>query len=144
MRILISACLLGLRCRYDGGEKGCEKALALAAQGHELVPVCPEQLGGLPTPRTPCERVAERVISKAGEDRTAAYALGAEQALRLYETLKCDCAILKARSPMCGHGLIYDGTFSGTTVPGDGVLAELLTRKGVQVYTEDELDILDL
>lgn len=139
MRILISACLLGLCCRYDGGGKPCQAAIALA-KTHELVPVCPEQLGGLPTPRTPCERVGERVLSRQGEDRTAAYMRGAKQAETLYELLRCDCAILKARSPMCGCGAVYDGTFSGRLTAGDGVLAERLLARGARVYTEENLN----
>lgn len=141
MRIMISACLLGLCCRYDGGAKPCPAALDLARR-HQLVPVCPEQLGGLPTPRVPCERVRDRVLARTGEDRTAAYALGARQAAELYALLRCDCAVLKARSPMCGRGEIYDGTFTRTLVPGNGVLAELLAKKGVPVYTEIQIDSL--
>ena len=139
MRILISACLLGLRCRYDGAGKACPAALALEKAGHTLIPVCPEQLGGLPTPRTPCERVGERVISENGEDRTAAYALGAAQAEALFDLLHCDCAILKSRSPMCGAGEIYDGRFRRTLVPGYGVLAQRLAERGIPVYTEESL-----
>lgn len=138
MRILISACLLGLCCRFDGKSKTCEAILALREKGHELIPVCPEQLGGLPTPRTASERVGEKVMSIDGLDRTAAYALGARQAARVYDLLSCDCAILKARSPMCGKGQIYDGTFSGKLTAGHGVLTELLLKNGVPVYTEDD------
>lgn len=138
MRILISACLLGLCCRYDGGSKPCEAALGLREK-HRLVPVCPEQLGGLPTPRAASERTGDRVVSCQGEDRTAAYLLGAEQAERVFDLLQCDCALLKARSPMCGCGQIYDGTFTGTLVPGDGVLAERLKARGIPVYTEENI-----
>ena len=139
MRILISACLLGLPCRYDGGSVPCPAALRLTEQGHELVPVCPEQLGGLPTPRTPSERVGDRVPDRDGADHTAEYLRGAEQAKRVFELLRCDCAVLKARSPMCGKGQIYDGTFSGTLTEGSGVLAELLLKNGFPVLTEDEI-----
>lgn len=139
MRILVSACLLGLCCRYDGKSKACAPVIALREKGHELIPVCPEQLGGLPTPRTASERMGDRVKSVDGLDRTAAYDLGAEQAAKIYALLGCDCAILKARSPMCGKEQIYDGTFTGTLKPGQGVLAELLLKNGVPVYTEDEV-----
>lgn len=139
MRILISACLLGACCRYDGKSKECPAALELRRQ-HELVPVCPEQLGGLPTPRPPCERVGERVISAEGVDRTDEYDRGAQEAARLYELLACDCAVLKARSPMCGRDRIYDGTFSGMLTAGDGRLAALLRSRGVKIYTEDEIE----
>ena len=107
-----------------------------------LKTVCPEQLGGMTTPRAPSERVGDRVMTRDGLDRTAEYARGAEQAMRLFELLRCDCAVLKARSPMCGKDTIYDGTFTGTLIPGHGVLAELLLKNGFPVLTEDELDIL--
>ena len=142
MRILISTCLLGCSCRYDGGTKPCEKAIALKEK-HQLIPVCGEQLGGLTTPRTPCERIGERVMSIDGADRTAAYRHGAEEALKLFELFQCDCAVLKARSPMCGSNVIYDGSFSGKFREGDGVLAELLKLRGVKVYTEDEIHLLE-
>lgn len=141
MRILVSACLLGLCCRYDKGSKPCQAVIDLQKE-HELIPVCGEQLGGLSTPRPPCERVGESVISCEGADRTAEYTLGAQQAAKIYDLLQCDCAILKARSPMCGSGKIYDGTFSAALTVGDGMLAQLLKERGVQVYTEDELDRL--
>ena len=138
MRILISACLLGVCCRYDGKSKACAAALALQNQ-HELVPVCPEQLGGLPTPRPPCEHIGNSVVSNEGADRTGEYSRGANEAARLCEILKCDCAVLKARSPMCGKGAIYNGTFSGTLTEGNGCLARLLQERGVPVYTEEEI-----
>lgn len=139
MKILISACLLGLRCRYDGGGKPCEKAIALC-KGHQLIPVCPEQLGGLSTPRPPAEIRGDRVINRQGEDVTAPYRRGAEEARRLCRLFSCDLAILKARSPSCGCGQIYDGSFSGVLAPGDGVTARLLKAQGIPVITEEELD----
>ncbi len=141
MRILISACLLGIGCRYDGQSKACEAALRLAER-HTLVPVCPEQLGGLPTPRPPCERRQGRVICCDGSDRTDNYRRGAAQAAKLCEIMRCGCAVLKARSPMCGSGMIYDGTFSGALREGDGVLCELLRQRKIAVYREDELYLL--
>ena len=142
MRILISACLLGVACRYDGGQKACPAALKLGEK-HQLTPVCPEQLGGLPTPRTPCERQGEKVVSAGGEDRTAAYLRGAKEAEGLLDILRCDCAVLKARSPMCGKDCIYDGSFSGCLTAGDGVLAERLKARGIPVYTEEEIEKID-
>ncbi|MEN6420144.1 MAG: DUF523 domain-containing protein [Clostridiaceae bacterium] len=139
--ILISACLLGLCCRYNAESKASESVLALA-KTHPLVPVCPEQLGGLPTPRPPAERKGERVVSKNGTDVTKAFQKGAEETLLLARTLGCKTAILKARSPSCGHGRIYDGTFTGKLVPGSGVTAELLEESGMSVYTEEELPSL--
>ena len=138
MNILISACLLGLPCRYDGASKPWAGAAALIAAGHHLVPVCPEQLGGLPTPRPPAERVGERVHTQAGIDVTKPYRLGAEGAAALARQLDCPCAILKARSPSCGSGTIYDGTFTGTRVPGDGMAAAALKAAGVTVFTEED------
>ena len=101
MRLLVSACLLGVCCRYDGQSKANEAVLRLADK-HELIPVCPEQLGGLPTPRPPSEIRQGRVINRMGQDVTAQYQKGAEEALRLCRLLHCDAAILKARSPSCG------------------------------------------
>ena len=137
MKILISACLLGIPCRYDGAAKTQPWAEELARR-HELVPVCPEQLGGLPTPRDPSERWGDRVVMNTGADVTAQYRRGAEAALRLCRMLGCEAAILKERSPSCGHGTIYDGTFTGTLTAGDGVTAELLLRNGIPVYGESQ------
>ena len=136
MRILVSACLLGLCCRYDGQSKQNEQVLALAKK-HELIPVCPEQLGGLPTPRPPAEIQNGRVISCMGLDVTAQYEKGAAEALRLYDLLHCDCALLKARSPSCGAEKIYDGTFSGTLIPGRGIAARLLSQRQITVFSEE-------
>ena len=136
--VLVSACLLGLRCRYNAEPVANERVLALA-KTHMLIPVCPEQLGGLSTPRPPAERLGERVVSNDGTDVTSAFFRGAEEALLLARTLGCKTAILKARSPSCGHGRIYDGSFTGKLIPGSGVTAELLAKNGIRVFTEDEL-----
>ena len=141
MKILISACLLGIPCRYDGASKPQPWAAALARR-HELVPVCPEQLGGLPTPREPSERREGRVVMRTGTDVTEQYRRGAEAALALCRLLRCEAAILKERSPSCGHGTIYDGTFTGTLTKGDGVTAELLHRNGIRVYGESRAEEL--
>lgn len=135
MNVLISACLLGIRCRYDGQSKplGCLEALQ---RSHVLVPVCPEVLGGLPTPRVPAERQGERVITRDGRDVTDAYRQGAEEALRLAHMADCACALLKERSPSCGSGQIYDGSFTGGLCEGDGVCAALLKAHGVKVLGE--------
>ncbi len=134
--ILVSACLLGTPCRYDGSGKADARLLKLGAK-RQLIPVCPELLGGLPTPRPPAERVGARIFDKSGADVTSAYLRGAQETLRLARLLGCKTAILKARSPSCGAGQIYDGTFSGTLVPGHGVTAALLTQNGVTVFTEE-------
>ena len=134
--ILISACLLGVRCRYDGGSKPQEPILRLMEK-YTLIPVCPEQLGGLPTPRLPSERIGAQVVMKDGTDVTAAYRRGAEEALRLARLFGCRRAVLKEHSPSCGSGTIYDGTFRHRRISGDGLTAALLKANGVQVYNED-------
>ena len=140
MKLLVSACLLGVACRYDGASKGLSEDVfrALMAR-HTLVPVCPEQLGGLPTPRDASERQGSRVVMRSGRDVTDAYARGAQQALALAQRFGCTAALLKQRSPSCGHGEIYDGTFTGTVVEGWGVTAELLRREGIPVLGESRM-----
>lgn len=141
MNLLISACLLGVCCRYDGASKPHPLVEELAKK-HTLIPICPEQMGGLATPRPPAERQGERVVTKAGRNVTAEYRRGAEEALRLCRLFHCDGAILKERSPSCGHGEIYDGTFTGTLLPGNGMAAELLLKNGISVYGESQIETL--
>ena len=192
MRIAVSACLLGEACRYDGCSKPCARVSELTTLGHELVPVCPEVAGGLPTPRTPCEIVrapwmksgkartadsstpsflvsetnrekkeclgeagrgygsftsCEReastadedswtILDASGADRTATYALGAQTELARAKEAGCKLAILKAKSPSCGSGEVYDGTFSGTLVPGWGIAAATFRDAGITVIDE--------
>ena len=140
MNILISSCLLGLCCRYDQKSVRNEKIVQLAEK-HTLIPVCPEQLGGLPTPRIPCERQGERVMGKDGSDKTEPYLLGARSALQIAHETHCELAILKSRSPSCGKGIIYDGTFSGTLTEGNGVAAELLTQNGIKVLSDEDPEV---
>ena len=137
-KLLVSACLLGAPCRYDGKSKADARVQALVGK-YEIVPVCPEQLGGLPTPRDASERQGSRVVMRSGRDVTDAYARGAQQALALAQRFGCTAALLKQRSPSCGHGEIYDGTFTGTRVAGDGVTAALLGAHGIRVYGEDDI-----
>ena len=141
MKILISACLLGVRCRYDGASKVHPEVQALMER-HTLVPVCPEQLGGLPTPRIPAERQGETVRTREGGDVTEAYCRGAEEVLRLCRVFGCEAAVLKERSPSCGSGEIYDGSFTGTLTAGDGVTAQMLKAHGIPVYGESQIDQL--
>ncbi len=141
MRILVSACLLGENCKYNGGNND-NPAVCRLAEEHELVPFCPERAGGLPCPRPPAEKRGGGVWDKTGKDVTAAFRRGAEQALRTALEQGCKTAILKARSPSCGSGEIYDGTFTGTVVPGDGVAAAKLKAHRIVVLTEEELDKL--
>ena len=139
--ILISSCLLGVGCRYDGKNKEKPEVLRLRER-YNLIPFCPEIYGGLPTPRVPSERIGDRVMMKDGSDVTANYRKGAEEALRLCRIYGIKTALLKERSPSCGKGEIYDGTFSGTLTERDGVTAELLMANGIQVLGESEINIL--
>ena len=137
MKILVSACLLGLSCRYDGQAKPCEKVIALKNK-HVLIPVCPEQLGGLSTPRAPSEIRGKRVASAQGGDNTSAFLSGAAQTCRLAALFSCKAAILKSNSPSCGIGHVYDGTFTGVLTEGDGVTAAALKSAGLTVMNEDD------
>lgn len=139
MKILVSACLLGVRCRYDGKSKP-HPAVERLMEQHTLIPVCGEILGGLPTPRVSAERQGARVVTADGCDVTAAYRRGAEEVLRLAERYGCTAAILKERSPSCGSGRIYDGTFTGTLTDGWGVTAELLRDHGICVIGASEAE----
>ncbi len=139
--ILVSACLLGVPCRYDGKSKPSEKVSALMEK-YELVPVCAEIFGGLPTPRVPAERVGKCVFTKDGADVTEEYLRGARELLRLAELFGCKKAVLKERSPSCGSGEIYDGSFSGKLAPGFGVAAELLSKSGIEIFGESETEKL--
>ena len=139
MNILISACLLGIRCRYDGAGK-YDARMEKLMEKHHLIPVCPEIYGGLPTPREPSERAGDRVLSNEGRDVTTAFHKGAEETLALAKLFQCKYAILKERSPSCGHGEIYDGTFSGTLSKGSGMTAELLAKNGITVLGESQIE----
>ena len=141
MKILVSACLLGLRCRYDGQSRPNAAVLALGEK-HQLVPCCPEQLGGLPTPRSPSEWQGERIVNREGEDVTVQYRRGGEETSALARALGCKLAILKERSPACGSREIYDGSFSGVLIPGQGSAAAALQAAGIPVLGESELDKL--
>ena len=136
--IIVSACLAGYRCRYDGKVIPDAEIVALVKQGG-AIPVCPEMMGGLPCPRVLAERTADgrRVVTKDGGDVTDAYQRGAEETLRMARLYGCEHAILKARSPSCGCGQIYDGSFSGTLRDGSGVAAALLTENGISVTLKD-------
>ena len=139
--ILVSACLLGVCCRYDGASKPNPGVCGLRDR-YILLPVCPEVDGGLPTPRTPSERVGDKVLMRDGKDVTENYISGAEAALEKARAFGCTMAILKAHSPSCGKGEIYDGSFTGKLTCRDGVTAELLLKNGILVFTEDEIDKL--
>lgn len=142
MRLIVSACLLGLCTRYDG-QSGEDSRVTALAQRHILIPVCPEQLGGLPTPRPASEIRDGRVISSLGADVTRAFARGAQEGLRLFRLLGCGAAVLKSRSPSCGKGWVYDGSFSGRLTRGNGVFAALLMAEGLAVYGEEETELIE-
>lgn len=143
MKLLISRCLLGDPCRYDGQSKPLPaETLSRLRARFELVPVCPEVLGGLDTPRTPSERQGSRVVMRTGEDVTAQYRRGAALALEAAGREGVFAALLKERSPSCGKGEIYDGSFSRTLTPGNGVTAQLLLESGFAVYGESEIEKL--
>jgi uncharacterized protein YbbK (DUF523 family) len=145
--LLVSACLLGLPCRYDGGSCSLLALQRLAALGW-VIPICPEVAGGLPIPRPPAEvRGGDggdvldgraRVVREDGTDVSDAFIAGARAALYLARSCGVTQAVLKTRSPSCGVGLIYDGTFSGRLTGGDGVTAVLLRREGIAVGTEED------
>lgn len=139
--LIISACLVGCNTRYNG--EGCLlPAVKELMQHYHLIPVCPEQLGGLPTPRTPAENIGGRVMGKDGTDCTGQFRKGAEEVLRLAKLFDCDTAVLKERSPSCGYGRIYDGTFSGVQVDGSGVTAALLAENGIRILGESRINEL--
>ena len=142
-KLLISSCLLGNDCKYSGGNNRLgDAALAALREKYDLIPVCPETAGGLPIPREPSERVGARVLSKSGRDVTAEYAKGADTAQTLARRFGCEAALMKANSPSCGSGEIYDGTFSGVLIPGSGTAVERLYALGIPVYSERELEKL--
>ena len=138
MRIAVSACLLGEPCRYDGEAKPCKRVIEFTRE-HEVLPICPEVAGGLPIPHPACEVAGEnplRVIDCTGAEVTEAFERGAEETLRAVRAFRAEMAILKAKSPSCGTGRIYDGTFTGTLCDGWGVAARLLRDAGFPCIDE--------
>ena len=139
--VLVSACLLGVACRYDGKEKTNKTVIELK-ENYNLIPVCPEILGGLPTPRDPAEIKGNRVVSKEGVDVTEEYLRGGGETLKIAKLLNIKKAILKENSPSCGWGYIYDGSFEGKLVEGNGITSKILVENGIEVYGESDLDRL--
>lgn len=139
VKIAVSACLMGEACRYDGTSKPCGELIPLLAN-HEILPICPEVAGGLPTPRTPSEIVctsgSARAIMYDGTDVTEQFEAGARLTLEAMRSFGCEMAILKAKSPSCGSGLIYDGSFSGTLTEGWGIAARMICDAGIPVFDE--------
>jgi uncharacterized protein YbbK (DUF523 family) len=138
-KILVSACLLGINCKYSGGNNYNEKVLEYI-KDKEVIPICPEIYGGLPTPRQASEIINNKVISKNGIDVTNEYQKGAEETLKIAKLLNVKKAILKAKSPSCGSNQIYDGTFTHKKIKGQGVTTELLKEKGIKVISEKDIE----
>lgn len=136
--ILVSACLLGENCKYSGGNNFNEHVVSFL-NGRSYRAVCPERDGGLPCPRPPAEIRGDRVIDKEGNDVTKEFYLGAEKTLTLAKTVSAELCILKANSPSCGCGMVYDGTFTGTKVKGNGITTDLLLKNNFRVITEKDL-----
>ena len=139
MKIAVSACLLGENCKYNGGNNFSKKVTAFI-QGHEVIPVCPEVLGGLPVPREPAEIVDGDVQRKDGTSVDAEFRLGAKRALEEIMEKEVDLVILQSRSPSCGVNTIYDGTFSGTVIQGKGIFSRLLEDNGIKAIDVEDVD----
>lgn len=141
--ILLSACLAGVNCKYNGQNNEVPALKKLYEEGKAVL-VCPEQLGGLPTPRIPCEIRGKRVYNTRGEDKTDCFVKGAQQALKICRENGCRFAVLKANSPSCGPDEIYDGTFTHTKIKGSGIFASMLKEEGIELISElDEMKGLE-
>lgn len=140
-KILVSACLAGVNCKYNG-KNNLTPILEKLKEKYEFIYICPEHDGGLPIPRDPSERIGNKVISNKGKDVTEEYTKGASIALALALKNDCKIAILKDGSPSCGNTYIYDGTFHHNKIKGKGVTAEVLTQNGIKIYTENEIEEL--
>lgn len=140
-KILVSSCLIGVKCRYDGKSCKSDKVIKYLMD-KDVYPVCPEVLGGLSTPRTPCEIIGTKVISKKDKDNTKEFKDGADKTLALAKKNDISIAILKSNSPSCGYGSIYDGSFSSTLVAGNGLTADLLSKNDITIYNETQIDII--
>ena len=137
--IIVSACLLGVCCRYDSKSKLSDKVLKIFKNGN-VIPVCPEQLGGLPTPRVPAEIQNDgRVLNKDGKDVTENFKRGAEETLKIAKVIGAEEFIVKSKSASCGFGKIYDGTFSGNLIDGKGITSDLLSKNNIKIITEKDL-----
>ncbi len=131
-KILVSACLLGVNCKYNG-DNNYSSEIDEFLKDYEIIPICPEIMGGLPTPRVPSERLGDRVVTKDGIDVTKQYEKGANECLFLAKKYNIKKALLKKRSPSCGYGEIYDGSFSKNIIPGNGITADLLEKNGIEI-----------
>ena len=141
MRIVVSACLLGEKCKYNGGDNRNARVIDFV-KGHEVIPVCPERAAGMPSPRPPVEIRCGRLVDCHGHDVDTCYRAGVSRTIAMLGDAPVDLAILQPRSPTCGVHQVYDGTFSGRLVPGQGLTAALLRRRGLEVFSEETLDAL--
>lgn len=137
-KLLVSACLLGINCKYDGGNNYISEVEQLKEK-YELIPICAEILGGLPTPRVPSERRGDRVITKEGKDVTEQFEKGAVETEKIARFFECHMALLKERSPSCGYGEVYDGTFTKTCRSGNGVTAQHLENANISIFRESDI-----
>lgn len=135
---IISACLCGINCNFKGRSHPVLAAIRLVREGN-AIPVCPEQLGGLPTPRIPAEQKSDKVFTKDGRDVTHNFVKGAKEGLKIAKLAGCKEAVLKSKSPSCGFGKIYDGNFTGTLIEGNGVFAGMLSKNGIKIFTENDI-----
>ena len=139
--LLVSACLLGINCRYDGNNNLIDQLEQLKSR-YNLIPVCPEILGGMPTPRLPVEISQGEVVNRNGENFTSQFHKGARETLKIAQVCECSKALLQQRSPSCGHGKIYDGTFTKTLIEGNGIAADLLEHAGIAIHSSGDIDAL--
>ncbi|KXB93865.1 hypothetical protein HMPREF3191_00205 [Veillonellaceae bacterium DNF00626] len=139
MKVLVSACFLGVKCKYNGGDNRNEAVIQFC-RDKDVIAVCPEIRAGMPCPRIPAEIMNGKVIDKKGKDVDAIYRNGVARVMKDIQHQKIELAILKSRSPTCGVHEIYDGTFSGTCIPGEGLLAEALRKQGIPVIDEKEVE----
>lgn len=141
INILVSECLLGVDCTYKNSNNKNQDVINLGKK-YNLIPICPEQLGGMTTPRVPSENYGDKIVNKQGEDVTMQFEKGANISLYLAKMYGCKYAVLKAKSPSCGFGKIYDGTFTGTLISGNGTTADLLFKNGIKVFNENQTELL--
>jgi len=136
--ILVSACLAGVECRYNSTSHAIPKIIEMVKKG-KAIPICPELLAGLSIPRHPAEQQNGTILSSNGDNQTSDYLLGSTIALKIALLIHCEKAIVKSNSPTCGCGVIYDGTFSGRLITGDGLFTKLLKENGIEVCTEEAI-----
>lgn len=141
--LAVSACLIGENCKYNGGNnKLSDELLKRLSEKYKLVPVCPEVFGGLSVPRFPCEISRGEVYNSNGDNVTDAFSTGALRALEIAKNENCGIALLKERSPSCGYGEIYDGSFSHKVITGNGICAELFEKNGIVIFGETKIGYL--